>query len=115
MPERFEVPDELSFLESFGVEPLESAPEDGYWCYRLADGAGGAVRLSFNVLERSLQTIQEFGGVGKATVSCEGAVSLRLADDGTSLNGECRSEGSRTTLELQVMPHVEVTWATLVV
>lgn len=51
-----ETPSELDMLVAFGVEPIESAPKDGYWCYELADNVGQMLRLAFNTIERNIYT-----------------------------------------------------------
>lgn len=110
---RFEVPDELAFLEAFGVEPTHSAPAEGFWCYRFEDEARCALSLSFNILERSVQTVQETEGRVTSTVSSEGGLSLRIVGD--TLEGECHVGEARTRVLITVAPRIEVSWATLLV
>jgi hypothetical protein len=111
-----DVPDELSLLELLEVSPTEASPLDGFWRYELRDETGVVVELSFNTLERSVQTTIRVGAQVVATVSQEGGVSLRpirLSGE-AALRGEFEARGSRTILELKLKPRLEVRWASLV-
>ena len=59
---QLEIPTELEFLEFFGAEPIETRGTDGFWCYEVTDRNRVTLRLSFNVLERSVQTTLLFSG-----------------------------------------------------
>src|ERR687887_610959 len=80
----FQVRNQDSFLESLGIEPVEAAPHDGYWCYEITDKYGITLRLSFNTHERSLQTTLLLHGHKIETTSQEGALSLEFFEK----NGE---------------------------
>lgn len=104
------VPSETDFLASFGVEPVESAPEDGYWAY-IFDGPGGSsVRLSFNTHEGSVQTACLVGDQQVAVMVSEGAESIEIGED-----ERIRVLFSATgmTLTVTVFPVASVEWASL--
>lgn len=103
-------PSETDFLTAFGVEPVEAAPEDGYWAY-LFDGPGGShVRLSFNAHEGSVQTACLVGVQQLAVMVSEGAESIEIGEDERirvvfSLAG--------MSLTVTVFPVASVEWASL--
>lgn len=108
---QFDVPDEIELLQFFGVEPAERSVEDGYWCYEVADERGVRLRLSFNMLERSVQTALSLGSTPLAMVSHEGAVRLHV--DAATLRCEFISREWMTALALVVRPTIELEWSTL--
>lgn len=108
-------PTTLDVLECFGIEPVEARPEDGAWCYAFASGPGEELRLSFNVLEGSVQTAWFSRGRPTCVVSHENASEIRL--DGTSIEVEFSSQPGecRTRLSVQVRPRVEVRWSSVLI
>jgi len=75
-----DVPSELDFLEALGVEPIESIPTEGYWCYRVPWSGSSMLRLSFRTHERSIQTAIEDGGRDQIVVVHEGLEELKIHD-----------------------------------
>ena len=108
---QFDVPDEIELLEFFGVDPIERSIEDGYWCYEIEDERGVRLRLSFNIYERSVQTMLSSAGGVVATVSHEGADRMLLRD------GKVRCEfslaDSRASLAIEIGRSLSVVWSTL--
>jgi len=112
-----DVPSETDFLAAFGIDPDESVPPDGFWCYTFESEGGDVVRLSFNTHERSVQTVCESNGRAICTVVHENADQIRI--------NEGRGEASiivefahgrdecRTQLRLQVHPELEISWSSL--
>jgi hypothetical protein len=111
----FTHPSQAELTEFFGVEPIDAAPEDGYWAYEARDGAGVAVRFSFAAHERSVQVVLSAHGRELATVSQEGARSVRVgeAGDAEMLVCEFGWQGASAVLRLSVRPAVAIRWATL--
>lgn len=109
-----EVPSELDFLTSMGVEPHESSPSDGFWSYRFEDESGINLILSFDQHAGSIQTSLFLGDRRLSTVSHEGLESLRILNgqDG-QLVGICKSRGESTEMVLTVFPKLLVRWASL--
>lgn len=68
------VSEEYELIEYFGSEPVESEPKDGYWCYELRDRDGLTLRVSFNVLAKSIQTQLLVGDREVQTVVHEGGL-----------------------------------------
>jgi acetolactate synthase regulatory subunit len=105
------IPDIAEISEFFGVEPVEQSPEDGYWCYEVTDRWGAQVRFSFNIYERSVQTVVSSQGRQIVSVAHEQADELALQS--ASLRCIFSSESSKTTLTLQLEDGASVTWSTL--
>jgi hypothetical protein len=112
----FRVPDQDSFLENFGIEPVEAAPHDGYWCYEITDQYGVTLQLSFNTHERSLQTTISLHGHKIETTSQEGAISLEIFEKNgeKALRGEYYLDNAESSVEIEVKPAILVRWSTLV-
>jgi hypothetical protein len=108
---RFEVLDEVELLEFFGTDPVERSAEDGYWCYAVTDERGVMLRFSFNIFERSVQTVVSLGGTNIATVSHEAADRMIVRDG--KLRCEFSSEDSKTTLSVETGRSLSVVWSTL--
>lgn len=106
-----EVPGELELIEFFGVEPMERAPQDGYWCFELKDAHGIHIRFSFKVFERSIQTALSFGGEIFETVSHELAERLHVSGD--ELQATFTATDAKTLLTIRVTPNIKVRWSTL--
>ncbi|MCI0574331.1 MAG: hypothetical protein L0Y66_26670 [Myxococcaceae bacterium] len=107
----FDVPDELDLIEFFGVDPVERAPEDGYWCFEVSDERGIKLRFSFNIFERSVQTELSVMDAVINTVSHE--LADRLHVNGAELRATFTSADSRTLLAVTVTPAIQVRWSTL--
>lgn len=111
------VPSESEFLAAFGVEPVESARQDGFWCYSFGSEDRDAVRFSFNIQERSVQTVWESKGRAVCTVVHENADEIRINDSGgeasISVDFAYERDECRTQLQLRVLPNLEITWASL--
>lgn len=111
------VPPESDFLAAFGVEPAESAPQDGFWCYLFGSENGDVVRFSFNIQERSVQTVWESKGRAACMVVHENADEIRINDSGgkasISVDFAHERDECRTQLQLRVLPDLEITWSSL--
>jgi hypothetical protein len=112
-----QVPSENDFLAAFGVEPIESAPQDGFWCYSFESDDGNAVRLSFNIHERSVQTVWMFKGRAVCTVVHENADEIRISNEVGAANISAtfahERDECRTQLRLQIAPDLEINWTSL--
>ena len=109
-------PSEEEFLIALGAEPIESEPMDGYWCYRFLSPTGDAIRLSFNTHEPSVQTVWESNGRPVCTVVHEGVSRIWIEDkDGCTriLASFAEQRDYKVTLEIQVLPELDIQWATL--
>jgi hypothetical protein len=111
MGAHFQVPDESELVEFFGTEPVERAVDDGYWCYEVKDERGLALRFSFNLYERSVQTVLMLSGRPVATVSHEAAERMSIREG--KLRCEFSNTSSRTTLVVGVAAEVSIAWSTL--
>ncbi len=107
----FSALDEIELLDFFGVEPLERDAADGYWAYEVTDQRGVTLRFSFSLYERSVQTVVRLGESVVASVSYEGAVSMRR--EGAVLRCDFLASGAKGTLSMSFGEAVRVDWATL--
>ncbi|MFN7811618.1 MAG: hypothetical protein ACK5SI_03015 [Planctomycetia bacterium] len=103
-------PSDLELLEFFESEPVEVVPEDGYWCYEFADGYNVGVRLSCNVLEKSVQTVLLVNGDEIETVVYEGAEELTILEHELHARFDL---GSDSRLVVQLKPRVTIRWSSL--
>src|SRR5688500_3053102 len=71
-----EVPNELTMLELWFVEPYESVPEEGYWSYRFTDEENITLEVAFNVFEMFLRITTYINGHEIYYVSHEGTFRL---------------------------------------
>lgn len=110
-------PSETDFLASFGVDPAEALPEDGFWCYLFESDDGDAIRLSFDIHERSVQTVWESKGRVVCTVVHENASEIRINDDGgeasISVDFSHERDECQTQLLVRVLPDLEIKWSSL--
>ena len=110
------IPEEFELLEFFGAEPVEAYPGDGFWCYERDDGKGRLLRLSFNILEQSIQTILYIDGHEIEAVSHEGAKKIYIAEEkGVNvLRCECECSPIKTVLEVVLEPNLHIKWQSLI-
>jgi hypothetical protein len=107
----FEIPSEADLTDFFGAGPTDRSVDDGYWCYDITDHSGVALRFSFNLYERSVQTVLNVAGTAIATVSHESAERVVIRD--RMLRCEFSGSASRTTLIVKLAERISVTWTTL--
>lgn len=113
---KFNVPDEITMLELFGGEPVEARPEDGYWCYQITDSNRITLRLSWSVIEQSLQVSVSTNDYTNAIMSQEGDLDLapiNYKDGRVALKGEFYDDKKSTTVYIYLFPRIQVTWSTL--
>lgn len=55
-------PDSLELLEWFGVEPVISRPEDGFYAYEVDLGHDDTLTFSFDHSEGSVQVVLKHAG-----------------------------------------------------
>jgi hypothetical protein len=111
-----DVPSEGDFAVLPGLAKVDSTPDDGYWCYEFIDRKGALLRFSFDVLQRSVQTVLVLDGVDVCTVSHEGGVSIRIkqSDGSRVITGQFETPTSRATLRISLEPQIVLHWGTLV-
>jgi hypothetical protein len=109
------LPHEAELVEFFGSEPHERAPADGYWSYEATDSRGIGLQLSFNILERSVQTVLSLLGEEVAVISHEGLTSVVLqgTQDKRVLIAETHSADTKSRLHIELVPTIQVLWSTL--
>lgn len=105
----FRIPEEFELLAFFGKDPIERTA-DGYMCYQVINPHGVTLRFSFDVSQRSVQTVFSIGAKTIATVSHEGATKMAVDD---LLSCEFVSNGARTLLKVEPAPGFVVTWSSL--
>ena len=107
----FEVPGEAELIAFFGAEPTERSVEDGFWAFTVTDTRGVQLRFSFDLYERSVQTMLSFGEAVIETVSHE--LAARLQIKGTQLQTNFTGIDTKTLLVVEVAPSIKITWSTL--
>lgn len=105
------VPGEFELTRFFEGPPIERAPEDGYWCFASQDARGIKLRFSFNVFERSIQTVLSLDQDVLESVSHEHADALQI--DGGELRATFTGRDEKTLLVVRVSPAITVKWSTL--
>ena len=110
------VPQEAEFKSLPGLAVVERAPEDGYWCYDITDPHGVTLRLSFDILQRSVQADFLVDRLELVSVSQEGATALLIggAPDEPWIRCEFRSRDAHGSLQIAIAPRITMRWATLV-
>jgi hypothetical protein len=108
---RFEIPNEADLTDFFGAEPMDRSVDDGYWCYEITDDSGVLLRFSFNLYERSVQTVLHVAGMAIATVGHESAERLVISQ--SVLRCEFSGSALRTTLIVKLGDRISVAWTTL--
>lgn len=111
----FTFPEQSELTEVLGFQAIEERPEDGYWCYQVADGTGVTIRLSFDAFERSVQTVISQDNREIAVVSQEGATEMKslAGGEGPGLGCEFQWQGARSAMRLQILPRLVLRWSTL--
>lgn len=111
----FSVPDELEFLEVFESEPIESDPDDGYYCYRAANEEGIELLFSFHEIEGSIQSRLMFNGEELAVVSGECAEEIKVRRDASGEYLSClfNISGVESKASIYIRPTLKVMWHTI--
>jgi len=107
----FEIPKEAELVEFFGREPVERSVEDGFWSFAVTDKRGVKLRFSFNLHERSVQTMLSVGEAVIETVSHE--LAARLQIKGTQLQTTFNGSDTKTLLVVEITPSIKIAWSTL--
>lgn len=110
------VPEEDALVGFFGTEPEHDEPEHDertFVRFRVRDASGVGLVFSYDLIERSVQTIVEFDGriVQRVSHECLTAISV----DAEALRAVCDSADVRTVVEIELRKGVSVCWSSLVV
>jgi hypothetical protein len=111
----FDLPDELEWLEIIGIEPTMSLPNDSYWQYQITDSENVTLRLSYNILEQSLQTEILLHERSIQVVTQEGLISIRIYTKSNCryIEGRCSFDNADSLLTVTLDPIISVLWSTL--
>jgi hypothetical protein len=111
-----EIPDEAEFAKIPCLTIVESSPQDGFWLYQGFDVQGIELRLSFNILERSVQAVLRADGFEIASVSVEGGRRLELLGGAESSWIKCtfKSASTHGVLQIALRPRIQLRSSTLV-
>ena len=104
------VPDHLELLSFFESEPVEHVPSDGYWCYEFTGLNDITLRLSCNVIERSVQTVLIVAGRPISTVVHESAEQITIEDKQLVCHF---ASGFQTLWTIVTRPVIQVNWSSL--
>jgi hypothetical protein len=109
------IPDELELLDFFETIPLQTTPEEGFYCYQVSDKTGITLIISFRGIDGSFQ-IRLKNAEGDLALFCqEGATRLILRNDASGKYLYCEFELGKikTSAEVRVFPKILVKWNTL--
>ncbi|NKC16810.1 MAG: hypothetical protein GKR94_32840 [Gammaproteobacteria bacterium] len=107
------VPDELEFLDFFGSEPVESAPEDGYFCYKAVNERGGIeLFFSFHEIEGSIQSRLVLNNEELMVVSGECVEEIRMQRDASGEYLSClfNVTGVESKASVYIRPRLKIKW-----
>lgn len=109
------IPDSEELLIFFEGEPVESIPEDGFYCYRFEDNSELELYFSFSKYEGSVQVRLVNRGVEVALVSEELATSLEIRKDksGEYIYADFDLGNACSRLEVRLKPNINFYWYTL--
>jgi len=96
-------------LATYGVEPVESLPADGYWAYVFAGPGTSKLGFSFNTHAGSVQTAIFVGDDQVGVFYSEGAVAMRFDEDERIRV----TFGGAASLTVTVFPTAAVEWSLL--
>ena len=110
--ETFDVPSELELIEWFGCVPVR---HDFQYQYHISDRSNVTLLFSFDVVERSIQTIVTVADAPVVKVVHESARRLWFQEFGKTklLRAECFPGGHHTQLTIEIEPRIQVEWSTL--
>jgi hypothetical protein len=111
-----DIPDELTMIERLPVTSVDCVPADGYWCYEFSSPDNIKLRLFFDVVQRSLQTILFINEQKLQVVVQEGLRRLDIVklNGNIALEGECEFGNVVTSVIITFVPTIFVEWSTLV-
>jgi len=109
-----EWPTEYDLISFFGTLPVESQPNEGFWCYRTEKG-DLSLQVSLDMFERSIQTVLEAHGKIIATVSHEGLDWIKIAsvNNKETLSATFEGREYKSRMEIKIEPDIEVKWFSL--
>ena len=106
-------PEEYDLLDFFGARVIEnSAPHDGYFEYVVANEKGLTVKFSFNIFEKSVQSLLKHEGQIIAVFSQEGASLIEIQGDRERkfLAIDFNLDETASRMLLRVDPEICVRW-----
>lgn len=112
---QFQAPTTSEMLETFGVDPVELDPDEGLVAYQWTDGSDLTLRISWSLMERSVQVTLRLADRELATVCQEGAIRLSVrSEKGTlALIGEFQQGAAMGRLTAEMEPALKVSWSIL--
>lgn len=108
----FAVLDEPELIEFFCVEPIERIGGDGYFCFEVSDDSQNKLRFSYNIFERSVQTVL-LGKDNRPMVKTSYEGNVRMSVRRGILLCEFCDRSTKTTLTISLKDGIEVDWTTL--
>ena len=105
------IPEKADLISFFESEPIEE--HQGFSLFQVADPRGVAVRFSYDLFERSVQTAIDVLGQSVSIVSHEELTTISFHDG--SLVALCEYGGIQTQLTVDVRPNIKVEWSSLVI
>ena len=72
--------DELELLELFWVEPTQTEPEAGYWCYEVTDVLGVTLKFGIDIIQSSIQIELKLDRESIGILSFENVEEIEILD-----------------------------------
>ena len=113
--EMLKVPDELDLLAFFESDPVDSIPEEGYYCYKLVDDRDMSLYFSFHAIEGSIQARLMQSDYELAVISEESAdkITIEKNKSGEYLACIFKSRQHESKAEIHIRPSIRILWYTL--
>ena len=106
------VPDKLDLAEFFENEPVESEPEEGYYCYKFTDGNGIDLYFSFHEIEGSIQA-RLMQSDCELAVICEEygeKITIWKGRSGKYLTCVFKLSQAESKAEIRIRPSIRIRW-----
>jgi hypothetical protein len=113
----FQAPDKQSFLEVFGIEPTEEIFQDGFYLYEFKDLDEISLKLSFNIIEKWVQTILTSKNVDIAKILHENVHSMNFVKENNNWVIKCDfgCQEYQSQLTIQLLPNIMIHLSTLAI
>lgn len=108
--------DELEMLELFWVEPTQTEPEAGYWCYEVTDELGVTLKFGINIIQSSIQLELKIDRVLIGSFSFETVEAIEILDyqkGQFSFAIDPRNSEIGTRVQIELRPRIQVKCAML--
>jgi hypothetical protein len=103
--------DELELLELFWVEPTQTEPEAGYWCYEVTDELGATLKFGIDIIQSSIQLELKLDRESIGIFSFENAEEIEIFDYQKGqfcFEIDSRNSAMGTKVQIELRPKIQV-------